>query len=136
MTQHTCPNCGEPLPTKAELDARATDWRLRVRLYRSDNMDEPVGDTDPHLSAEQPGETVVHGLPAVADELRTVATLYHGETPEAMAEATLRHKLKSLRPTLSRNDGKAAWRVGYVTANGKRWLARVDVLREGSKVLG
>ena len=112
----------------AAMDGRTSRWRARVRLYRSSNLSEPDADSDNDLPAEQPGTTICAGLPAVADNLAWVASAHHGQPCIGLDPATLRHRLKSLRPTLSRNKGRAAWRVPYRTADGE-WMARVDVLK-------
>lgn len=116
-----CPNCAAPLP--ASPDGRAVTWRARIRLY--DARDEVVADTDAERDAAAPGSVVVAGLPALAQELAALCEAFHGPC-EGLDEATLKHALKSLRPTLSRRGGNAAWRVAY-RAQGREWLARVDV---------
>lgn len=134
MTQRLlCPQCGTPQPTQAERDGRAAWWRVRVRLYAKTKQDEPVGDSDPERPPDAAGSLVVHGLPAVAAELTGLAELYHSETIADLSDAVLRHRLKSLRPTLSRNKGEAVWRVPYATADTREWLARVDIQRCGEQ---
>jgi hypothetical protein len=112
-----------------ETDGRAAHWRVRVRLYDMAHPDDVQADSDPDLAADKPGETIIAGLPAVAEHLAILATRFHGSAIAGLDEATLRHKLKSLRPTLSRNNGAARWRVAYKTATGA-WVAVVNVERE------
>lgn len=143
----TCPTCARPLPTPKP-DARHTQWRVRVRLYRA-GQDTPEADTDDDRPADAPGATVLAGLPAVAEHLQTLALSWHApETVQLLDTETLGRKLKSLRTTLGRGGtGSAVWRVPYqVTIYTMRfhgtldcdtpppeqqaWLARVDVVRE------
>lgn len=134
----TCPACGRPWPNR-EPDGRAKEWRVRIRLYAKTNMDEPEADTDPDLAPDAPGTLLLAGLPQVANELARTAEAFHG-TVSGLGEQTLLHRLKSLRPTLSRRGGDAVWRVPYqvTTREGDftgesrvtEWLARVDIQRE------
>ena len=119
-------------------DGRNVRWRARVRLYSAtDDFKEPVADSDPELPSDNPGTEILPGLAAVADYLAQLAALYHN-TPLCVGldTATLDHRLKSLRPTISRRGGNAAWRVPYHTVEhiGEReitreWLGRVDIER-------
>jgi hypothetical protein len=110
-------------------DSRAAMWRVRVRLYRKENPAEPEADSDDDLSPDAPGSTVIAGLPAVADHLMALAGGFHKCACGGLDEQTLRHRLKSLRPTLSRRGGNARWRVPYMTADGD-WIAVVNIQRE------
>jgi hypothetical protein len=126
MTQH-CPHCGEPL------DRRAARWRVRVRLYLEGNP-RPSADTDPELPDDAPGTTVIAGLPGVAEHVADLARDFHGDAELIGLEMpTLRQRLKSLRPTLSRRGGNGVWRIPYMVKGPNRQLsavARVDVIRE------
>lgn len=123
----------------ADADGRAARWRVRVRLYNDVRPDEPEADSDPDLPPEAMGVTILNGLPAVAEHLATLASVFHCQAPAGLDDATLRHRLKSLRPTISRRGGDAVWRVPYKifqagdTFHGdtreQTWLARVDVER-------
>jgi len=120
-----CQHCGQETPT--DPDGRATNWRVRIRLYGPQSATEPEADTDPDLPPDKAGTAVVHGLPGVAEFLRDVATPAHAPSHLSGLEPdTLRHRLKSLRPTLSRRGGNATWRVPY-QVDFKDWMARVDV---------
>lgn len=122
-------------------DGRAARWRVRVRLYSDARPSEPEADSDPDLAADKPGAEILTGLPAVAEHLRALATTFHGQDPVGLDDATLLHRIKSLRPTLSRRGGDAVWRVPYMVTPAERfgqrgnlalqqkWLARVDIER-------
>lgn len=122
-------------------DGRAVRWRVRVRLYSDARPNEPEADSDPDLAADKPGAEILTGLPAVAEHLRALATAFHGQDPAGLDDATLLHRIKSLRPTLSRRGGDAVWRVPYMVTPAERfghrgnlamqhkWLARVDIER-------
>lgn len=112
----------------AGMDGRTSKWRVRVRLYRTSKLNEPEADSDPDLPADQLGATICAGLPAVATHLIALAAGYHGQSSAGLDTATLHHRLKSLRPTLSRRQGNAAWRVPYSNADGE-WMARVDIAK-------
>lgn len=124
--------------TTQELDGRASRWRVRVRLYRAERLDDAIADSDPDLSADTLPATTQHGLPGVAAYLTALASAFHGQPCAGLDRATLQHKLKSLRPTLSRRGGDAVWRVPYSVMEhpvgaeveqSAAWLARVDVAR-------
>ena len=131
-----CPNCHTPLTPAGKIDQRTTRWRMRVRLYAAPDMGEPVCDTDAESAHDAPGATIVTGLPAMCEELQTLAYAFHtrpGRTVAGLDMETLDHRLKSLRPTLYRETGNSpkghgVWRVPY-TVDGEAWLARVDVER-------
>jgi hypothetical protein len=128
MTIEKCPTCQQPLK-RPDLDGRLVHWRVRVRLYLPTHMDEPAADSDPDLSPDRPGDTVVAGLPAVALHVQELAEGYHGGACEGLDEATLHHKLKGLRPTLSRRGGNAVWRLYYRYLTHEMF-ARVDIAKE------
>lgn len=131
-----CPNCHTPLTPAGKIDQRTARWRMRVRLYAAPDMAEPVCDTDAESAPEAPGQTIVTGLPAMCEELQTLAYAFHtrpGRTVRCLELETLEHRLNSLRPTLYRETGNSpkghgVWRVPY-TVDGEAWLARVDVER-------
>lgn len=113
-----------------EADGRSAQWRVRVRLYDMRAPDDVQADSDPDEGPKEPGASVIAGLPAVAAYLTELAGLYHAGACEGLGESTLRHRLKSLRPTLSRNKGVARWRVPYTVKGTEAWLAVVNVQRE------
>lgn len=130
-------------PSALAMDGRAQQWRVRIRLYNMANQNEPEADTDADHAADYPGEMVIAGLPGVAAELAVLTQAFHGVACQGMDVETLKHRLKSLRPTLSRRrvagHNDAVWRVPYkvLTADAfggdnreLDWLARVDVIRE------
>jgi hypothetical protein len=112
-------------------DGRANNWRVRVRLYAADRPNDVIADSDPNSRPDAAGNDVVNGLPAVAELVATLAQAWHGTPCVGLDSATLRHKLKGLRPTLSRRGGNATWRLDYRTAVSA-YLARVDIQREES----
>jgi hypothetical protein len=122
-----------------ETDARTAKWRIRIRLYDMRQPNEPQADTDPELPADAVGTTVLRGLPAVADEVISLANIFHNSPKPLMGMNTeeLDRRLRGLRPTLSRRGGNAVWRIPYDTfetwgpgeAHKAAWLARVDVER-------
>lgn len=126
---------------KLDTDGRSARWRVRVRLYNAAHMSEVEADSDPDLPPESAGATVVTGLPGVAEHLAALAHGFHSQPISGLDAATLRHSLKSLRPTLSRRGGNGTWRVSYrvdrsagiVPADSQKWLARVDVVRVPSQ---
>lgn len=150
--------CRVRSPVALEADGRATKWRCRARLYNMNRPDEAEADSDPDRPADAMGETVLGGLPAVADWLATLARNFHAGATSTLARnfhagadvtgldgATLRHRLKALRPTISRRKGNAVWRVPYqvhaprpeydgdrrgpAQVHTQDWMARVDVIR-------
>lgn len=130
----TCPHCGGDLAGAS--DGRATWWSFRVRLYDMNlNRAEPIADSDGDLEADQPGREVVRGLWKVAHEAALVAGQWHKEPLRGLSGDVLEKKVRGLRPTLSRNNGRATMRVPYDTAESfqdvpgtERYLIRVDVL--------
>lgn len=123
----------------AEVDGRAAQWRIRIRLYDMRQPDEPQADTDPELPPDQAGTTILRGLPAVADEVMQLANAFHASPRplKGMNPEELDRRLRGLRPTLSRRKGNAVWRIPYDTFETWReleghqaaWLARVDITR-------
>ena len=116
-------------------DGRTVQWRTRIRWYAKGQSD-PTEDTDQDLPQDQPGSQIISGLPNVARYLEICTVNIHapnGESVTGVEAETLAHRLKSLRPTLSRNQGKATWRVPYVAHHlhgaDNEWVARVDVER-------
>jgi hypothetical protein len=114
--------------TTIEMDARTVNWCVRIRLYDMRQPNEVQADTDPDLPPGHDGTMIRHGLPGVAEWLIEVATEYHGEQCGGLDMMRLRHRLKGLRPTLSRRGGNGVWRVPYVCSRGE-WSARCDVVR-------
>ena len=112
-------------------DQRTSPRLIRIRLYRR-GAEEPAADSemqgDHTAPPDAPGSWVVHGLPEVAHALATTAAAFHTNDPiTGLDRATLLHRIKALRPTLSRNGGTAVWRVPYAV-DGANWDARVDVV--------
>jgi hypothetical protein len=118
-------------------DGRKNQWRVRVRFYSAaDDYAEPIADTDPDAEAGLPGATILSGLPALVDWIAQLGVQVHGQQPNGLATATLDHRLKAFRPTLSRCGGLGVWRIPYSTLEKigehtveKHWKARADVAR-------
>lgn len=123
-----CPSCGFEFE---ERDGRAAQWCARFRFYKGSTAD-PYADSDEELPADAPGAQTFSGLPAVAAELHRLGLWLHGKADATVLSGleldTLLHKLRGLRPTISRRKGNAVWRVSY-SVGGVAWLARVDVVR-------
>lgn len=123
----TCPNCG----TLIQTDGRARSWRVRLRLYRA-GIESPEADSDPELSPESPGAESLPSLPAIIPWLRDTATAFHGCEVDGLQHDTLVHRLRSVRPLLSRREKEGrtgvTWRVPY-TVGDTGWMARVDIVR-------
>lgn len=109
-------------------DGRTNKWRVRVRLFDSVHPNDAAADTDPDLGPSESGVEIIAGLPNVAGFVAEIATSYHQTTCVGLDGPTMRHKLKGLRPTLSRRGGNAVWRLPYRAAE-QEWLARVDIER-------
>lgn len=129
MTNLLCPNCGTKVTHANQHDGRAVAWRVRVRLFGPNNLKELAADSDPDLPVESLGATVLQGLPAVAEHVAALAMGFHGVPCAGLDLGTLQHKIKGLRPTLSRRGGNATWRLNYSTPDGE-WIARADLARE------
>lgn len=116
--------------TEESQDGREAYWRTRVRLFKPGSKGEPEADSDPDLGADMPGSQVIAGLPGVAAYLLELATGFHGGPCVGLDMEKLKHRLKGLRPTLSRRGGNGVWRVPYHPGGALgEWLARVDVER-------
>lgn len=137
-----CPTCGH-VARPAVPDKRAQAWRVRIRLYRA-GQSVPEADTDPELPEGAAGSTVLSGLSAVAEELASLAALFHaGQRVTGLDPVNLTRRIASLRVSLQRGSGTAVWRVDYLIETPplsnylglsvpRGWLARVDVVREPS----
>lgn len=123
------------------VDSRMALWRCRFRIYDSQHMDDPIADSDDEMPPDQPGSMVIAGLPNVAGEVTALATTFHKSGQMVgLDTSSLDRGLRGLRPTLSRNKGKATWRVWYDTletfnerSQKRGWLMRVDIIREEAK---
>ena len=120
-------------PSRLSPDGRSASWRVRVRLFPAGStysrLVDPVADTDPELPRDAlTGSATITGLPAVAEYVADLASHYHGAPCVGLDGPAMRHKLKGLRPTISRRGGNATWRLHYRSC-GREWLACVDVVR-------
>lgn len=112
-------------------DQRTKQRLIRIRLYQR-GAEEPDADSEMQGNHPAPpdaaGTWPVKGLPESAMALASIAATFHtGAAISGLDRATLMHRIKSLRPTLSRRGGTAVWRVPY-TVNEDNWDARVDVV--------
>lgn len=133
----TCPQCGYQFTQiEASMDGRAVKWRIRVRLYdmRRDPPELEADTEGDNGDQDAAGTMICLGLPGVAETLRDLAAGFHSSPVMGLDMEALRHRLKALRPTLSRRKGNAVWRVPYevaATFNGDPvkypWMARVDI---------
>ena len=131
----TCPHCGGDLTNAA--DGRAGWWSFRVRLYDMNlNRAEPFVDSDADLEPDEPGREIVRGLWRVAHDAAEAAAQYHQEPLRGINAETLERKVRGLRPTLSRNKGRATMRIEYDTLDSfqdqpgtERYMIRVDILK-------
>lgn len=110
-------------------DGRAATWRVRLMVWRKG----PQGQADLHADSDagarfdqynvDPGATLIHGLPAVADWVLDLCGQAHpGATLEGLDKAILTSKTKSLRVALSNSRGHSVWRINYIA----RTAARVE----------
>lgn len=139
MSKHltACPNCGADLA--GQLDGRAGWWSYRVRLYDMETAPhDPIADSDAGLAADLPGADRIRGLWKVLSEAATAAMDFHATTTlHGFSQDDQERKLRGIRPTLSRNRGRATIRVPYDTnashtaapGHTPRYLARIDILR-------
>lgn len=138
-TRPHCWQCGAEQMPSLELDKRARPYRVRVRLYDlAKSKDIPEADSDPELDAMEPGTEICAGLSGVAEYVVQLANNYHkGVGLPGMDRAALDKQIAGFRTTLSRNEGKAQWRMPYDTLrtfsadpqHRPGWKARVDVVR-------
>jgi hypothetical protein len=115
------------------VDNRAGRWRFRVFIYSADKPNEVLADSDPEYPLGELGANVAIGLPGVAEETAMLCGAYHSAPCVGLDATTLRWRIKSLRPTLSRNHGRATWRIPYSTMEDgepRQWLARVEIQKE------
>lgn len=115
------------------LDGRTTAWRVRLQIFGPDGSLEADSDAD-NGDIQAPGETIIHGVKPVADWAAAAALAFHAERGETVTsgldQSLLYHKINSLRPTLSRNGGKATWRIPYVVGENEKWLVYIPIARQ------
>lgn len=128
---------GELFGEERRADGRAREWRVRARLYDYENgLNDPVADSDPDLSPELPGATIIRGMPAIIPWLGELASTYHGVACPGLDRRTLRGKIGNLRTMMTnRGDGTGDFRADYQVVVGGRirdMRARCDVCRADS----
>lgn len=115
-------------------DARTCLWRARLRLYPANDTREAIADSDAELSFDHPGATVHNSLPAVCSWITDLASAFHGSPCMGLGDNVMQSKARTLRTQMSvRKDGTGTMRIEY-TSDGRRWLARCDVVRESTAV--
>jgi hypothetical protein len=108
-------------------DARAASWNVRLRVVDSDG--EVIADTDDERPHEAPGADVVHGLTEVAQWAAPILRAFHGTLQPEQTLLAFTSRIPSLRTALCRSGtGRATWPVPY-EVNGRRYIARVDVVK-------
>lgn len=118
----------------ADRDRRCSSWRARLQLYRvgttttGDETMELDGDTDPDLADGALPEALFTGLAAMLDWIQALMLDFHGTLPPEMQREALEARLRSFRPELSRQKGKALWRLRYAWGADQR-AAYVTVWR-------
>lgn len=96
-------------------DGRSALWRVRMTIWSGVQLDTLYADTDDGRPLEHAGATLIQGLPAVATWAWELIQQAHA--PRAIADldqASVLHKLRSLRVALSNQDGACVWRLRYV----------------------
>lgn len=101
-------------------DGRAAAWRVRLMIWRlgDQGQEDLFADSDAGARFTQhdvdPGQTIIYGLPGVADWVRELTDSAHpGAVLDGLDQGTLTHKVKSLRVALSNSGGRSTWRIRY-----------------------
>ena len=92
------------------------------------NQNEPAADTDDDLPPGADGRMVKAGLPAVMEWLAELGVEFHKGQCPGLSLPELMHKLRSVRPAVSKNKGFATFAVNYTTMGGE-WRALVKILK-------
>jgi hypothetical protein len=96
-------------------DGRSALWRVRMTIWRGVQLDTLYADTDEGKPLEYAGATLIQGLPAVALwAWELIGAAHPGRTISDLDQASVLHKLRSLRVALSNQDGACIWRLRYV----------------------
>jgi hypothetical protein len=108
-------------------DARAAAWNVRLRVVDPDGG--VIADTDDERPREAPGADVAHGLTEVAEWAAPILHAFHRGVSHDTILRAFTSRIPSLRVALSRSgSGRATWAVPY-EANGRPYVARVDVVK-------
>lgn len=112
-------------------DKRATAYRVRLTLFKNGVLE---ADSDPELPANTAGTETIRGLLEVGKWAREIAYGFHyGEGPGPITgfdDDDIQKSIKSLRPSLSRNDGTHNWRIKYDVDDQSEWMANILVVTE------
>lgn len=115
-------------------DKRATAYRVRLTLFHDNEL---VADSDPELAMNAPGTEVIYGLQAVGVWAREIAYSFHyGDGPgpiTGLDDEDIAKSIKSLRPSLSRNNGVHNWRMKYDIDDQSEWMANILVVTEAAE---
>jgi len=114
----------EVMRSRAGLDRRTRQWRVRLRLYDTDSL---VADSD-EAADDAPGETVLTGLPAAIEWARDLVKSFQPMADAAGLSVELARRVPSLRVLLARQSGCAKVSLAY-DSNGVTYTARLDVTR-------
>jgi len=117
-----------PKPLGNLEDKRAVWYRVRLTLFRDGGL---VGDTDPEIAMNKPGVELIKGLAAVGAWAREITqSFYEGQSVEGLDDVTIARSIKSLRPSLSRNEGTHNWRMGFTVGGHEGHLVNILVVTE------
>lgn len=98
-------------------DGRSARWRVRMIIWPEPvDRTEPAADSDPdHASnLDYPGDTLIHGLPGVAQWAWDLIHTHHdGAEITGLSLDAIKHKIRGLRVSLSNQGGSCAWRLRY-----------------------
>lgn len=117
-------------------DGRAIGWYARARFFKGGSEEAFEDSADGLPLGQVPKDHMFEGLPAIAGQV--VRWAHEALAPRAIKGLTpgdMRRYTRSIRPTLSRNKGKAAWRIWFDTeetwsaepGHKPAFLVRVDL---------
>lgn len=117
-----------PTGVKSASDGRAVAYRVRLTLFEQGTL---VADTDPDSVMNTAGSEVIYGLQAVGEWAREIASGYYSpQDVNKLDNATVAKSIKSLRPSLSRNEGTHNWRLPFTVDGTEGYLANILVVTE------
>lgn len=107
-------------------DKRSTAYQVRLTLFKDGALE---ADTDPEWDDNTPGNEVIHGLAAVGIWAREIAQSFHGsDVVGGLDDEAIVRSIKSLRPSLSRNNGTHNWRLPYTVDGHEGYTANILVV--------
>jgi hypothetical protein len=116
-----------PQSVKNAGDGRATAYRVRLLLFKDNEL---MADSDSELPLGAPGQDVMYGLQAVGVWARVIAEQFHEHKAKGLDDEAIAKSIKSLRPSLSRNNGVHNWRMKYDVDDQSEWMANILVVTE------